>query len=164
MSASIIILKKIESFSYLDILAQVKTAAENANFHCIYVNTYFDSDNEFQDLDGTISEVNIDLFKENHQNGIHTRQCTFNIRRPTEFSYDSFSWLINKSDYYWALDLQDLGGDYEFALKFLSCYFQNNENDYLWFDDADWYYTANEIINIGKQTYNCDWVYRNIMR
>lgn len=68
---------------------------------------------------------------ENHNNGISTRQCTINIRKPDETSYDSFTWLIEKKNYYWALDIQNLNNDYEFIFNFLINYFAENLNDYL---------------------------------
>ena len=111
MSASIIILKEIKKFSYINILNNVKEAAKKSKIHCIHINTYLNN-NEFEDLDGTLSEVNEKKLRENYENGIDTKQCTFNIRKPTEFSYDSFTWLVNNENYFWAFDLQNLNGEY----------------------------------------------------
>lgn len=161
MSASIIILKEIQTFSYLEILNDVKTAAHECNMHCIYVNTHFNN-HEFEDLDGTLSEVDAETLQKNYKNGIYTKQCTFNIRKPTEFSYDSFTWLINNKNYFWALDLQNLSNEYAFAFRFLAQYFKKNKNDYLWFDDADWYYSAQDIINLSKQSYCAEWASKKL--
>ena len=73
MSASIIILKEIKKFSYIDILNNVKEAAKKSNIHCIHVNICF-NDGEFEDLDGTLSEVNEKRLRENYENGISTFQ------------------------------------------------------------------------------------------
>ena len=163
MSASIIILKEIKKFSYIDILNNVKEAAKKSNIHWIHVNICF-NDGEFEDLDGTLSEVNEKRLRENYENGIYTKQCTFNIRKPTEFSYDSFTWLINNESYFWAFDLQNLNGEYEFAFHFLSQYFsiKDNINDYLWFDDSNWYYSAQDIIRLSQQPYNPEWTIKKL--
>ena len=42
------------------------------------------------------------------KNGIYTKQCTFNIRKPTEFSYDSFTLALNNESYFWAFDFREL--------------------------------------------------------
>lgn len=163
MSASIIILKEIKKFSYINILNNVKEAAKKSKIHCIHINTYLNN-NEFEDLDGTLSEVNEKKLRENYENGIDTKQCTFNIRKPTEFSYDSFTWLVNNENYFWAFDLQNLNGEYEFAFHFLSQYFsiKDNINDYLWFDDSDWYYSAQDIIKLSQKSYNPEWAIKKL--
>ena len=160
MSVSIVVLKKINEFSYLDILNSVKKAASKANMYCIYIDTYFNDNNEFEYLEGALSEVDEKKFQENYKNEIHTRTCGFSIQKPTKFSYDSFSWLIHDKNYFWAFDLEYLDGDYEFAFRFLSQYFrmEENKNDYLWFDYADWYYTAQDIVNLSKKPYNPEWM------
>lgn|GEM_PF-1503051 len=162
MSASIIILKEMENFSYKKVLNDIQQAARDAGIHCIHVNTYFENNNEFKDLDGTLSEVDAETLQTNSNNRIYTKQCTFNIRKPTDISEDSFTWLVNKKNYFWAFDLQNIDGEYEFAFKLLSHYFKNNVNDYLWFDDAEWYYSAEDIIWLSNQPYNPEWTFKKL--
>ena len=164
MSVTIIILKKIKDFSCIDTLDSVKRAASKANMYCIYIDTYFNDNNEFEYLEGVLSEVDEKKFQENHENEIYTRECGFSIQKPDEVSYDSFSWLIHDKNYFWAFDLEYLDGDYEFAFRFLSQYFrmEENKNDYLWFDYADWYYTARDIINLSKKPYNPEWMSKKL--
>ena len=164
MSVTIVVLKKINEFSYLDILNSVKKAASKANMYCILIHTYFNHNNEFQNLDGTLSEVDEKKFQENHENEIYTKRCTFNIYKPDEAAYDSFTWLIHDKNYFYALNLKYLDGDYEFAFRFLSQYFrmEENKNDYLWFDDEYWYYTAQDIVNLSKKPYNPEWVSKKL--
>ena len=164
MSVSIIIFKKIKDFSCIDTLNSVKRAASKANMYCILIHTYFDHNNEFEDLDGTLSEVDEKKFQENYKNEIYTKRCTFNIYKPDEAAYDSFTWLIHDKNYFWALDLKYLNDDYEFAFRFLSQYFrmEENKNDYLWFDDEYWYYTAQDIVNLSKKPYNPEWASKKL--
>lgn len=161
MSNSIIILKKIEYFSYKNVLYQIQQAAKQANLFCIFIHSYFD-DKGFKDLDGTLSEVNKKQFIQNYKNEIYTKQCSFNIYNPTEFSEDSFTWLIRQKGYFWAFDLQQHNNEYEFIFRFLSEYFKNNQEDYLWFDDADWYYSAKEILFLNRIPYNPKWTFKKI--
>ena len=42
MSNSIIILKKIEYFSYKNVLYQIQQAAKQANLFCIFIHSYFE--------------------------------------------------------------------------------------------------------------------------
>ena len=164
MSVTIIILKKIKDFSCIDTLDSVKTAASKANMYCIYIDTYFNDNNEFEYLEGALSEVDEKKFQENHENEIHTRECGFSIQKPDEFSYDSFTWLIHDKNYFYALNLKYLDGDYEFAFCFLSQYFrmEENKNDYLWIDCTDWYYTAQDIVNLSEKPYNPEWMSKKL--
>ena len=72
--------------------------------------------------------------------------------------------LINNESYFWAFDLQNLNGEYEFAFHFLSQYFsiKDNINDYLWFDDSNWYYSAQDIIRLSQQPYNPEWTIKKL--
>lgn len=168
MSTSIIVLKEIEGFSYEVALNNVQQAAIKAGIHCIHLETLKHTncitEKEEEYLSGALSEVTAEMLKFNFEKGIHTRQCGFTIQKPTESAYDSFTWLINKENYFGALDLEYLGGDFEFAFKFLSQYFQFSENahDYLWVDDTDWFYSAEDMIWLSTQPYNPEWPYRKI--
>ena len=164
MSIYIVVLKKIKEFSCIDTLNSVKRAASKANMHCIFVDTCFEHRNGFEGFEGTLSEVDEKKFQENHENEIYTRECGFSIQKPDEFSYDSFTWLIHDKNYFYALNLKYLDGDYEFAFRFLSQYFrmEENKNDYLWFDYADWYYTAQDIVNLSKKPYNPEWMSKKL--
>ena len=164
MSVSIIIFKKIKDFSCIDTLNSVKRAASKANMHCIFVDTCFEHNYGFEGFEGTLSEVDEKKFQENHENEIYTKRCTFNIYKPDEAAYDSFTWLIHDKNYFWALDLKYLNDDYEFAFRFLSQYFrmEENKNDYLWFGGGDWYYTAQDIVNLSKKPYNPEWVSKKL--
>ena len=164
MSIYIVVLKKIKEFSCIDTLNSVKRAASKANMHCIFVDTCFEHRNGFEGFEGTLSEVDEKKFQENHENEIYTRECGFSIQKPDEFSYDSFTWLIHDKNYFYALNLKYLDGDYEFAFRFLSQYFrmEENKNDYLWIDCTDWYYTAQDIVNLSKKPYNPEWVSKKL--
>ena len=164
MSVTIIILKKIKDFSCIDTLNSVKRAASKANMHCIFVDTCFEHNYGFEGFEGTLSEVDEKKFQENHKNEIYTKRCTFNIYKPDEAAYDSFTWLIHDKNYFYALNLKYLDDDYEFAFRFLSQYFQmeENKNDYLWIDCTDWYYTAQDIVNLSKKPYNPEWMSKKL--
>ena len=166
MSVSIIVLKKIKDFSCVDTLNSVKKAADKANMHCIFVRTCSKAANAFEGFDGTLSEVDEETFREKRKNDINVRSCGFSIQKPDEFSYDSFTWLIGDKNYFRALDLEYLFGDYEFAFRFLAQYFslEENKEDYMWFDDAEWYYTAQEIVDLSKKPYNPYWSMVNIAK
>ena len=77
MSVSIVILKKIDEFSYEDTLNSIQKASIKANIHCIHLKTirYFSSvlQTEFDYLSGTLSEVTADILKSNFERGIHTK-------------------------------------------------------------------------------------------
>lgn len=164
MSISIIILKPIAAFQYGDVLRSVQEASLRAGIHCIHVNPCFDEAGAFVTLDGTLSEVDAETLQSNFERNIPTRTCGFSIERPTDASYDSFTWLIGKQTYFWALDLQYLCGDYEFIFPFLSHYFQLEENrrDYLWVDDTDWAYSAEDMLWLSRQPYNPAWTYQKL--
>lgn len=166
MGVSIIILKEIEEFSCEATLSGVRQAADRAGIHCIglkasrYVDPITGAETEC--VDGTLSELGAEAVKTSFEKGIQTRQCGFTIQGPEDSSYDSFTWLIQKKNYFWALDLDYLGGDFEFAFRFLSQYFKLEENarDYVWIDDTDWFYTAQEIIQLSEGPYNPAWHYK----
>ena len=164
MSDAIIVLKKINGFSYIDTLNSAKKAASKANMHCILIHTHFNDNKEFEDLDGVLSEVDENQFQKNCENNIYTKRCTFNIYNPDEASYDSFTWLIHDKNYFYGFDLEYLDGDYEFAFRFLAQYFslEKNKNDYLWIDYADWYYTAQDMVNLSKKNYNPQWMIKKL--
>ena len=134
MSVSMIVLKPIEGFQYADVLHSVQQASSRAGIHCIHVNTCF------------------------------TRTCGFSIERPTDTSYDSFTWLVQKKNYFWAFDLQYLSGDFNFAFQFCAQYFNLEENsrDYLWIDDTEWVYSAEDMIWLSRQLYRPEWSYQKL--
>lgn len=166
MGVSIIILKEIEGFSCEATLSGVRQAADRAGIYCIgpktlrYVDPLSGAETEY--LSGNLSEVSAEEVKAHYERGVETRQCGFTIQEPEDSSYDSFTWLIQKKNYFRALDLEYLGGDFEFAFRFLSQYFKLEENalDYLWIDDTDWFYTAQEIIQISEGPYDPAWHYK----
>lgn len=168
MSISIIILKEIDGFSCEDTLHSIQQAAAKANLHCVKVETVkcFDclrqTDAEY--LSGNISEVDAETLKSNFEKGIHSKQFGFDIEPPTDISYDSFTWLVKKKNYFGAVDLQYISHDFEFVFRFLSEYFRlrENINDYLWIDDTDWYYSAEEMIWLSTQPYTPEWPYRKL--
>ncbi len=168
MSISIIVLKKIGGFSYEKTLHSVQQAAALANMYCLHLETlhWVDpiSQEETEYLEGVLSEVSAEMLKANFKKGIHTRSCGFTIQKPTAESYDSFSWLVHEKDYFWALDLQYLEGDFAFAFQFLAQYFKLEENihDYLWVDDTDWVYSADEMIWLSSQAYRPEWTYKKL--
>ncbi|WP_251317090.1 hypothetical protein [Flintibacter muris] len=164
MSISIIILKPIEGFQYTDVLHSVRQAAGSAGMHCIHVHTCFDETGAFETLDGALSEVDAETLKSNFERGIQNRTYGFNIERPTGTSYGSFAWLIHKNNYFWAFDLQYLHGNFEFAFRFLSQYFNLEENsrDYLWIDDTDWVYSAEDMVWLSRRPYNPEWTYKKL--
>ena len=164
MSISIIILKEIEQFQYTNVLRSVQQAADKAGIHCIHIDTDFDDAGAFAYLEGTLSEADAQTVQSNYKRGIHTRMCGFSIEPPTDTSYDSFTWLIHRKNYFWALDLQYLSGDFAFAFQFLSQYFNLKENrrDYVWVDDTEWAYSADEMIWLSRQPYRPDWHYRKL--
>ena len=168
MSISISILKEINGFSWEDTLHSIQEAAAKASLHCIHLEAahYFSrvSQVNIEYLSSYISDVNSDALKLNFEKGIHTKQFGFSIQQPTDTSYDSFTWLINKKNYFDAVDLDYINGDFEFAFLFLSQYFRLREtiNDYLWVDDTDWHYSAKEMIWLSSQLYTPEWSYKKI--
>ena len=169
MSISMIVLKEIEGYSYDTMLNSVQRAAHKAGIHCVGLETLKHVDcmtgKEEEYLSGTLSEVPAEILKLNFENDIHTRQCGFTIQRPTSSSYDSFTWLLKKENYFDALDLEYLGGDFEFAVQFLSQYFQlvENAHDYLWIDDTDWFYSAKDLMWLSNHPYNPEWAYKKLI-
>lgn len=168
MSVSILILKEIDGFSCEDTLNSIQQAAIKADIYCIHLEMvkYFDRvrQTDIEYLSGSLSEVNAEILKSNFENGINTRQISFSIESPTDMSWDSFAWLINKKNYFSAIDLEYIHGDFEFAFRFLSQYFRlsGNSNDYLWIDDTDWYYSAEEMIWLSTQPYTPEWSYKKL--
>ena len=166
MSVSIIILKEIAGFSCEAALSSVQRAADRAGIHCIGLETprhvapLTGAETEY--ISGALCEVSAEELKARFEQGIDTRQCGFTIQGPEDNACDSFTWLIQKKNYFWALDLEYLGGDFEFAFRFLSQYFRLPENarDYLWIDDTDWFYTAEEIIQLSEGPYDQSWPYK----
>ena len=122
MSVSIIILKEIEGFSCADALSSVRRAADRAGLFCAgleaswYVDPFTGAETEC--VSGTLCEVCAEEVKARFARGVETRQCGFTIQGPEDSSCDSFTWLIQKKNYFWALDLDYLGGDFEFAFRF----------------------------------------------
>ncbi len=167
MSVSIAVLKKIKDFSCVDTLNSVKKAADKANMYCIFVRTCSKAANAFEGFDGTLSEVDEKIFQERDEDGIDTKSCGFTIQNPDEFSYDSFTWLVHDKNYFRALNLEYLYGDYEFefVFPFLAQYFSMEENkeDYLWVDCTEWYYTAQDIVNLSKKPYHPHWAGRKLI-
>ncbi|MNW66208.1 hypothetical protein D3C74_446550 [compost metagenome] len=83
---------------------------------------------------------------------------TFNVNAIEEDSLDSFTWLTQDENYFWALDIENIKyEDYEFIYKFVVEYFKDNPEDYLWFDDAEWCYTADDIFRLSQRPYNPKW-------
>lgn len=168
MSVSIFILKEIDGFLCEDTLHSIQQAATKADFHCLKVETvkYFNCllQTDIEYLSGNISEVNAETLKSNFEKGVYSKQFGFNIESPTDISYDSFTWLIKKKNYFGAVDLQYISRDFEFVFRFLSQYFilRENINDYLWIDDTDWYYSAEEMIWLSTQPYTPEWTYKKI--
>ncbi len=164
MSVSMIVLKPIEGFQYADVLHSVQQASSRAGIHCIHVNTCFNEQGEFETLDGVLSEVDAETLQSNFERDIHTRTCGFSIERPTDTSYDSFTWLVQKKNYFWAFDLQYLSGDFNFAFQFCAQYFNLEENsrDYLWIDDTEWVYSAEDMIWLSRQLYRPEWSYQKL--
>lgn len=166
MSVSIIILKEIGGFSCEAALSSVRRAAERAGIHCIglekprHVDPLTGAETAY--ISGALCEVSAEELKARFERGVEAKQCGFTIQRPEDDSCDSFTWLIQKKNYFWALDLEYLGGDFEFAFRFLSQYFRLPENaqDYLWIDDTDWFYTAEEIIQLSEGPYDPSWSYK----
>ncbi len=168
MGISIIIVKEIDGFSCAATLHSIQQAAAKANLHCIHVETlkYFDRlrQTDIEYLSGSISEVNAETLKLNFEKGIHSKQFGFDIEPPTDTAYDSFTWLVNKKNYFGAVDLHYISRDFEFVFRFLSQYFRQRENinDYLWVDDTDWCYSAEEMIWLSTQPYTTEWPYRKL--
>ncbi|UOK64505.1 hypothetical protein MT997_08535 [Paenibacillus sp. OVF10] len=154
--SSVIILKKITNYSPEQTLENFKHAAQRANMYCFHLSVDLDPDNNFQSAEGTLSEVNEETLS-NTDDEETIRYFTFNVNKVVEDSYDSFTWLTHSTDYFWAVDIVNINHEYEFIYRFVVEYFQHNREDYLWFDDAEWYYTADDILKLSQRPYNPKW-------
>lgn len=154
--SSIIILKKIEHFVPEKAIEDFKKAADKANMYCILVKLKYNGD-MFLSGEGTLSEVDEFTFKSTVNKG-HLKYLTFNVNQIEEDSLDSFTWLTQDENYFWALDIENIKNDqYEFIYRFVVEYFKDNPEDYLWFDDVEWYYTAADILKLSQSPYNPKW-------
>ena len=108
MSVSIIILKEIEGFSCAEALSSVRRAADRAGLFCAGLESSWYADPftgaETECVSGTLCEVCAEEVKARFARGVETRQCGFTIQGPEDSSCDSFTWLIQKKNYFWALD------------------------------------------------------------
>ncbi|WP_405171719.1 hypothetical protein MHI12_04890 [Paenibacillus sp. FSL H8-0280] len=154
--SSVIILKKITNYSPEQTLENFKHAAQRANMYCFHLTVDLDPDNNFQSAEGTLSEVNEETLS-NTDDEETIKYFTFNVNKVVEDSYDSFTWLTHSTDYFWAVDIVNINHEYEFIYRFVVEYFQHNMEDYLWFDDAEWYYTADDILKLSQRPYNPKW-------
>jgi len=153
--SSIIFLKKIENYSPEHALEAFKQAATKADMFCILTRTK-SSDGRFVSGEGTLSEVDEAAFL-NTDNKEHLKYFTFNINPVDQDSYDSFTWLTQNEKYFWTIDIENIKDDYAFIYHFVIAYFRDHPEDYLWFDDADWYYTAKDLFRLSNMPYNPLW-------
>lgn len=160
--SSIIFLKNIENYSPELSIEAFKEAAEKANMHCFLINLKYDKDGGFHSAEGTLSEVDEATFLSTEDEE-SIRYFTFNVNRVKENSYDSFTWLTEDEQYFWAMDIENIKQEYEFIYSFVLEYFKKNSEDYLWFDDADWYYTADDILKLSQLPYNPEWCGKKII-
>ena len=124
--------------------------------YCFHITVELDTVQNFQSAEGTLSEVDEEtLLSSEDEDTI--RYFTFNVNKVVENSYDSFMWLTQSTDYFWAMDIVNINHQYEFIYKFVVEYFKDNPEDYLWFDDAGWYYTADDILRLSQRPYNAKW-------
>lgn len=124
--------------------------------YCFHITVELDTDQNFQSAEGILSEVDEEtLLSSEDEDTI--RYFTFNVNKIVESSYDSFTWVTQSTDYFWALDIVNINHEYEFIYKFVVEYFKDNPEDYLWFDDAEWYYTADDILRLRQRPYNPKW-------
>lgn len=87
-----------------------------------------DIDQSIQSLEGTLSEVDEEtLLSSEDEETI--RYFTFNVNKVVENSYDSFTWLTQSTDYFWAMDIVNINLEYEFIYKFVVEYFKDNPED-----------------------------------
>ncbi|MCK6077942.1 hypothetical protein [Paenibacillus silvae] len=154
--SSVIILKKISNYSPKQTLENFKKASHRANMYCFHITVELDPDNNVQSAEGTLSEVDEETLL-NTGDEDTVRYFTFNINNVVEISYDSFTWLTESTDYFWALDIVNINHEYEFIYRFVVEYFKDNPQDYLWFDDAEWCYTAEDILQLSQRAYNPNW-------
>ncbi|MCP1182357.1 hypothetical protein [Paenibacillus sp. 1781tsa1] len=160
--SSVVILKKITNYSPEQTLENFKHAAQRANMYCFHLSVDLDPDNNFQSAEGTLSEVNEETLS-NTDDEETIRYFTFNVNKVVEDSYDSFTWLTHSTDYFWAVDIVNINHEYEFIYRFVVEYFQHNREDYLWFDDAEWYYTADDILKLSQMPYDPNWCSKKIV-
>ena len=118
--------------------------------YCILLKLKYDGD-MFLSGEGTLSEVDEFAFKSTVNEG-HLKYFTFNVNQIEEDSLGSFTWLTQDENYFWALDTENIKSDqYEFIYSFVVEYFKDNPEDCLWFDDAKWYYTADDIFRLSQR-------------
>ncbi|MGO4532652.1 hypothetical protein AB4Z30_26515 [Paenibacillus sp. 2TAF8] len=154
--SSLIILKKIERYVPEKAIEAIERSAAKANMYCILIKLKYDGQ-LFLSGEGTLSEVDESKFK-SLQNKENLKYFIFNVHPIEEDSFDSFTWLTHDENYLWALDIENIQyEDYEFIYKFVIEYFKDNPEDYLWFDDAEWYYTADDILRLSQKPYNPKW-------
>ncbi|MFC9706634.1 hypothetical protein ACFTRD_00580 [Paenibacillus sp. NPDC056933] len=160
--SSIIILKKIINYSPEQTLKNFNNVAKKADMHSFHLKVDLDTDNNFLSAEGTLSEVDeVTLMNTENEEGI--RYFSFNVNRVVENSYDSFTWLTQDENYFWAIDIENINHEYEFIYRFVVEYFKDNVEDYLWFDDADWYYTADDILKLSQRPYDPRWCSKKIV-
>ncbi|WP_434752750.1 hypothetical protein [Paenibacillus amylolyticus] len=124
--------------------------------YCFNITVELDTDQNFQSAEGTLSEVDEEtLISSANEDTI--RYFTFTVNKVVENSYDSFMWMTQSTDYFWAMDIVNINHQYEFIYKFVVEYFKDHPEDYLWFDDAEWYYTADDIFRLSQRSYNPEW-------
>lgn len=153
--SSAIILKNIENYSPKQTVEAFKQAAKKAGMYCFYIKFKY-INNLILSAEGTLSEVDEVTFR-NTENEDSIRYFTFNVNEVKEGSYDSFTWLTQNKNYFWALDIENIKHEYGFVYRFVLEYFKDNSEDYLWFDDASWYYTAADILTLSQMPYNSEW-------
>lgn len=159
--SSLIFLKKIENYSPEKAIEDFKKAAQKANMFCILIKDKY-RDDLFISAEGKLSEVDEFTFK-NMDNKDNLKYFTFNVNQVEEDSIDSFTWLTQSENYFWALDIENINHEYKFIFRFLVEYFKDNGEDYLWFDDAEWYYTADDILKLSQMPYDPNWCSEKIV-
>ncbi|MFF2484367.1 hypothetical protein [Paenibacillus sp. NPDC058071] len=160
--SSIIILKDMENYSPEQTISHFIKAAERAKMYCFYITTKLDKDGYFFSAEGTLSEVDEITFT-HIDDEEDIRYFTFNINRAREDLNDSFTWLTEDKGYFWAVDIENINHEYEFIFRFVIEYFKENSEDNLWFDDADWYYSAADILKLSQMPYNPEWCSKKIL-
>lgn len=156
-----IILKTIENYSPQQAMKAFEKAAQEASMFCIFMKFKY-SNNQLLPTEGTLAEVDEVTFK-NTENKDNIRYFTFNVNEVEKNSYDSFTWLTQNKSHFWAMDIENINHEYEFIFKFVVEYFKENSEDYLWFDDADWYYSACDISRLSRMPYNSKWCSQKIV-
>ncbi|MEK5166564.1 hypothetical protein NYE69_30100 [Paenibacillus sp. FSL R5-0527] len=159
--SSVIILKNIENYSPEQAVEASKQAARRAGMFCFLLKFKYSNGN-FLSAEETLSEVDEVTFQ-NTENKDSLKYFTFNANNIEEDSYDSFTWLTQNKYYFWAIDIENINHEYEFIYSFVIEYFKENSEDYLWFDDDDWYYTADDILKLSHMPYNHEWCSKKIV-